>query len=104
MLTFGSFVKKLRISKKKTLVVFCKEVGFDVKLWSNIERGIGQPPRSSAILDAIATNLGLDKTTVKYKTFIFLAFCGDWRDYVACQGYVKLPFGFVFRCGFVKIN
>ena len=49
MLTFGEFIKQLRLQNRITLREFCRLAGIDPSNWSKIERGMLQPPKSKML-------------------------------------------------------
>jgi len=73
MLTFGEFIRNLRIEKNLTLREFCRSANLDPSNWSKIERGFSVPPKSKYVLQGIAEVLGLEEESEEYKTFFDLA-------------------------------
>ena len=73
MLTFGGFVKDLRIKKTLTLREFCRILHLDPSNWSKIERGLFPPPKSKKVLNELAKVLNLDEGSEDYATLIDLA-------------------------------
>ena len=62
MITFGEYIRNLRIENNLTLREFCKSAKLDPSNWSKIERGIAPPPKSKIILHGIAEILHIDDT------------------------------------------
>ncbi len=73
MITFGGFVKDLRMKKSLTLREFCRISHLDPSNWSKIERGLFPPPKSKRLLHEIAMVLDLDEGSEDYTTIIDLA-------------------------------
>lgn len=76
MLSFGEFVKNIRIKQGITLREFCKSTDLDPSNWSKIERNILQPPKSKEILLTIANFLKLTEETDLWNTLFELALIG----------------------------
>lgn len=73
MLTFGEFVKQLRLQNRITLREFCRTLEIDPSNWSKIERGILPPPKSKEVLTEIGNTLKLKKETEDWFTLMDLA-------------------------------
>jgi len=73
MITFGEFIRKLRIEKDLTLRDFCRDVHLDPSNWSKTERGLSVPPKSRCILQGIAKVLDLKEGSEEYNTLFDLA-------------------------------
>ncbi len=73
MLTFGEFVKQLRLQNRITLREFCRLTGIDPSNWSKIERGILPPPKSKQVLEGIAEILHIKKNSDDWYTLMDLA-------------------------------
>ena len=69
-MSFGKFVKKLRIAREMTLRQFCKEYGHDPSNWSKIERDINLPPRDETVIAEWAKQLGLNKGMEAWQHFM----------------------------------
>ena len=63
MVTFGEFVKDLRMKNNLTLREFCRITNLDPSNWSKIERGIFPPPKSKKVLQEIAKTLNLNESS-----------------------------------------
>jgi transcriptional regulator with XRE-family HTH domain len=72
-MNFGLYIKNLRLGKGFTLREFCKKYGHDASNWSKIERGKNLPPADDSILEQWAQQLGLEKFSSDWYTFIDLA-------------------------------
>ena len=73
MVTFGEFIRNLRIEKKVTLREFCRSAKLDPSNWSRIERSLAPPPRSKVILQGIAEILKVEEGSEEYNTLFDLA-------------------------------
>ena len=69
-MSFGAFVKKLRIDREKTLRQFCAENNLDPSNWSKIERGINPAPKKQETLDSWAMALGLVPDSEQWEFFM----------------------------------
>jgi len=69
-MSFGRFVKKLRIAREMTLRQFCKEYGHDPSNWSKIERDINPPPRDDTVIGEWARQLGLNEGMEEWQRFM----------------------------------
>ena len=69
-MSFGRFVKELRIAREMTLRQFCKENGHDPSNWSKIERDINPPPRDDTVIEEWARQLGLGDGTEAWQRFM----------------------------------
>lgn len=58
-MTFGEYVRQLRLRKGLTLRAFCKCYGHDPGNWSKMERGLIPPPKNPEKLREYANQLGL---------------------------------------------
>lgn len=72
-MTFGTFVKEVRIKNGLTLRGFCRIMNFDPGNWSRIERGILPPPKSKKILKEAAKTLTLTENSDDWHTLFDLA-------------------------------
>ena len=75
-MTFGEYIKKLRMEKRKTLREFCRLNDIDPSNWSKIERGILPPPKSKNVLEMIAKSLNIYKGSDEWNTIFDLAAIG----------------------------
>jgi transcriptional regulator with XRE-family HTH domain len=73
MLTFGEFIKQLRLQNRITLREFCRLSGIDPSNWSKIERGMLPPPKSKLMLEEIAKILKIKKNNDNWYTLMDLA-------------------------------
>lgn len=73
MITFGEYVRDLRIEKKLTLREFCRLANLDPSNWSKIERGLAPPPKSKHVLQGIAETLNTEEGSEEYNTLFDLA-------------------------------
>lgn len=73
MVTFGEFIKDLRIEKELTLREFCRLAKLDPSNWSKIERGLAPPPKSKVVLQGIAQILKIEEESEEYNTLFDLA-------------------------------
>jgi len=73
MMTFGEFVRNLRIEKGLTLREFCRSAKLDPSNWSKIERGLASPPKSKLVLKGISEILNIEEGTEEYNTLFDLA-------------------------------
>jgi transcriptional regulator with XRE-family HTH domain len=73
MLTFGEFIKQLRLQNRITLREFCRLSGIDPSNWSKIERGMLPPPKSKLMLEEIAKILKVKKNSDDWYTLMDLA-------------------------------
>jgi transcriptional regulator with XRE-family HTH domain len=73
MLTFGEFIRNLRIGKRLTLRQFCRSAKLDPSNWSRIERGLAPPPKSKVVLQEIAKILKIERESEEYKALFDLA-------------------------------
>lgn len=73
MISFGEFVKDMRIKNSLTLREFCRLTNMDPSNWSKTERGIFPPPKSKKILLEIANILNLQEGSEDYNTLFDLA-------------------------------
>jgi transcriptional regulator with XRE-family HTH domain len=76
MITFGEFVKNLRIKKYLTLREFCRIANLDASNWSKIERAIFPPPKSKRVIQEIAKVLNLAENSEDFNTLFDLATIG----------------------------
>lgn len=72
-MSFGDFIKELRLKRNLTLRDFCKKFGHDPSNWSKIERGKLQPPNDEQTLKEWALQLGLNKGDADWFKFFDLA-------------------------------
>lgn len=75
-MTFGEYVKELRIKKRITLREFCRLNNLDPSNWSKVERGILSPPKSKNVLTAIANSFHLEEGSEEWNTLFDLAAIG----------------------------
>ena len=73
MVTFGEFMRNLRIEKRLTLREFCRSAKLDPSNWSRIERGFAPPPKSKIVLQGIAKILKIEEGSEEYNTLFDLA-------------------------------
>jgi transcriptional regulator with XRE-family HTH domain len=76
MITFGEFIKNLRIERRMTLREFCRTAKLDPSNWSKIERGFAPPPKSKVVLQGIAEGLNIEEGSEEYITLFDLAAIG----------------------------
>ncbi len=76
MITFGEFIKNLRIERRMTLREFCRAAKLDPSNWSKIERGFAPPPKSKVVLQGIAEVLNIEEGSEEYITLFDLAAIG----------------------------
>jgi transcriptional regulator with XRE-family HTH domain len=76
MVTFGEFVKNLRIKRSLTLREFCRVTNLDPSNWSKIERGVLSPPKSRPVLEGLAEALDLAQDSDEFGTLMELAVIG----------------------------
>lgn len=72
-MTFGAFVKDVRIGAGMTLRAFCRIAKIDPGNWSKIERGILPPPKSKKVLREIAAALNLAEGSDEWNALFDLA-------------------------------
>ena len=72
-MTFGEYVKKMRIERRVTLREFCRVNNLDPSNWSTVERGMLSPPKSRTVLEMIAGSLGLLKNSEEWNSLFDLA-------------------------------
>ena len=72
-MSFGNFIKELRLKQELTLRDFCKKFGHDPSNWSKIERGKLRPPNDQKTLEEWANQLGLIKGEAEWYKFFDLA-------------------------------
>ena len=77
---FGEFIEELRLNSNKTLRECCLDFGYDVGNHSKLERGLRKPPEDKEILEKLAKNLGLKKSSEDWFKFFDLAFTSR-KDY-----------------------
>ncbi|NQT80167.1 MAG: helix-turn-helix domain-containing protein [Candidatus Aminicenantes bacterium] len=75
-MTFGEFIRNLRIEKRLTLRDFCRSAKLDPSNWSRIERGFAPPPKSKVVLQGIAKILKIEEGSEEYNTLFDLAAIG----------------------------
>lgn len=73
MMTFGEFIRNLRIERKLTLREFCRKTNLDPSNWSRIERGLAAPPKSKVVLRGIAEILNIKEDSDEYNAILDLA-------------------------------
>jgi transcriptional regulator with XRE-family HTH domain len=76
MITFGEFIKNMRIERRMTLREFCRSTKLDPSNWSRIERGLAPPPKSKVVLQGIAEMLKVKEGSEEYITLFDLAAIG----------------------------
>ena len=84
-MTFGQFIKELRVKRNYTIRRFCIEHNLDNGNYSKLERGILSPPQHEDNLKTLALALGLsEKTEDWYKLFDLAIVVGNGRipDYI----------------------
>ena len=73
MVTFGEFIRDLRIEKGLTLREFCRLAKLDPSNWSKIERSLAPPPKSKVVLQGIMEILKIKEGSEEYNTLFDLA-------------------------------
>jgi transcriptional regulator with XRE-family HTH domain len=73
VLSFGEYVKSMRVKQRITLREFCRLLNVDPSNWSKIERGILTPPKSKNVLIEIAKILNLKEKSEEWYKLIDLA-------------------------------
>ena len=73
MISFGEFVRALRIKNSLTLREFCRVANLDASNWSKTERGLFPPPKSKQVLQEIARILNLKENSDDYNALFDLA-------------------------------
>ena len=58
---FGGLLKRLRLSRGRTLREFCLQNDIDPGNYSRLERGLFPPPQRPELLEKYATALGLER-------------------------------------------
>jgi len=76
MITFGEFIKNLRIGRRMTVREFCRSAKLDPSNWSRIERDLAPPPKSKVVLQGIAEMLNVEEGSEDYITIFDLAAIG----------------------------
>jgi transcriptional regulator with XRE-family HTH domain len=92
-MTFGAFIKDIRIKKGLTLREFCRLTELDPSNWSKVERGLLSPPKSRAVLLHIARVLNFAENSEDWHAFFdFAAISFIPREILADNSIVeKLP-------------
>lgn len=72
-MTFGDFIKEIRLRQNLTLRDFCKKYEHDPSNWSKIERGRLQPPNDEKTILEWAKQLGLKKGDADWHKLFDLA-------------------------------
>ena len=72
-MSFGEYIKDLRIANKKTLRQFCLENGLDPSNWSKVERDINPPPKDENALKVWAAHFGLKPKSEGWVKFMDVA-------------------------------
>ncbi len=72
-MSFGDYVRDLRIANKKTLRQFCLENKQDPSNWSKLERGINPPPKDDEVLKQWASYFGLKPSSEGWEKFMDVA-------------------------------
>lgn len=72
-MSFGAFIKEMRIRGGWTLRAFCRSLNLDPGNWSKVERGILPPPKSKKVLRDIAETLRLAEDSEEWHELIDLA-------------------------------
>jgi transcriptional regulator with XRE-family HTH domain len=73
MITFGEYVKSLRMIKEITLREFCLRAEIDPSNWSKIERGVLPPIKGRQVIENISRALELKPNSDEYNTLFDLA-------------------------------
>ncbi len=69
-MSFGEYVKNLRIEQKKTLRQFCADHQLDPSNWSKVERGINPAPKDDQTLQEWAKYFGLKPKSENWDRFM----------------------------------
>lgn len=69
-MSFGEYVKNLRIEKKTTLRQFCSDHELDPSNWSKVERGINPAPKEDEMVEKWAKYFGLKPKTQEWDKFM----------------------------------
>ncbi len=72
-MTFGEYIKELRIRGGHTLRRFCELHGLDAGNYSKLERGLFPPPTGEEKMLELARAYGLKRGTDDWSTFFDLA-------------------------------
>ena len=72
-MTFGEFIKDLRIRSGHTLRRFCEANGLDAGNYSKLERGLLPPPTGEEKMVDLARAYGLKRGSDDWSTFFDLA-------------------------------
>lgn len=72
-MTFGEYVRQLRLRGGLTLRTFCKRHGHDPGNWSKMERGLIPPPKDGEKLREYAEQLGIKYPSDEWYEFSDLA-------------------------------
>ena len=72
-MTFGAYLRRLRVEQRISLRKFCREVGADPGNISKLERGRLPPPRDTKILSRYAAGVGLSEGEDAWYRFFDLA-------------------------------
>ncbi len=75
-MSFGEYVRDLRIKNRMTLREFCRINNLDSSNWSKVERGILSPPKSKTVLEMIARSLQEEEGSEEWNTLFDLAAIG----------------------------
>ena len=75
-LTFGAYLKALRVGKELTLREYCRRLNKDVGNVSKLERGLLPPPKDDDIVEQYGTALGLMHDSEEMKDLHRLAAIG----------------------------
>ena len=96
---FGDFAKQKRLEAGLTLRGFCRKYGYDVGDMSKYERGVLSPPKSPAVLERYARDLGIAEGSDEWQTFFELAAISAGRipEYIASDSDLMAKLPLVFR-------
>lgn len=72
-MTFGEYVRQLRLKRGTTLRAFCKQHGHDPGNWSRMERGLIPPPKNPDKLREYAEQLSIKYGSDEWYEFSDLA-------------------------------
>ncbi len=92
-MTFGEYVKNMRLEKRITLREFCRMNELDPSNWSKVERGLLSPPKSKMVLEMIARSLQIKEKSEEWNSlFDFAAVAHIPREIMSDERLLeKLP-------------
>ena len=76
-LSFGAYLKALRVSNELTLREYCRRLDKDAGNVSKLERGILPPPKDESLVKQYGQALGLEDDAPEMKELIRLAAIGS---------------------------